>query len=75
MRCETGFSARGMVLLAEKESGMNSDLKAFVVQWLGVVAMALIPVILTAFVGMPLTLGGHPGESFVRAEPVEGHMT
>jgi hypothetical protein len=52
---------------------MNTDLKSFVFQWLRIVLMALMPVAFTAFVTMPYTMGGHPGE--VRVEPLNRHMT
>jgi hypothetical protein len=41
---------------------MNTDLRAFLRQYAAVVAMALLPVVMTAFVSMPYTLGRHPGE-------------
>lgn len=60
---------------AEQEIEMDAHLKAFAIQWLRVVAMALVPVVLAAFVGIPFALGGHPGEASVRAEHADRHMT
>ncbi len=52
---------------------MNIDLKAFIFQWLRIALMTLMPVAFTAFVTMPYTMGGHPGE--VRVQPMNPHMT
>jgi hypothetical protein len=41
---------------------VHPELNHFVRQVVGIAAMALIPVILTAFVSFPLVLGHHPGE-------------
>jgi len=41
---------------------MNTSLHAFIGQFVGAVAAALIPVIVTAFLSIPYNLGGHPGE-------------
>ncbi len=46
---------------------MHRALKDFVHQYLGVIAASLVPVILTAFVSMPVTLARHPGEAVVTA--------
>lgn len=42
-------------------------LHPFIRQFAGVVAAALVPVILVAFLSIPLSLGGHPGEPRVGA--------
>lgn len=42
---------------------MNRQLPVFALQFLGVVAATLLPVVFTAFVSIPLSLGGHPGEA------------
>ena len=75
MSMQTGCTAVAPFRTAEQEIEMDADLKAFAFQWLRVAAMALVPVVLAAFVGMPLALGGHPGEAFVRAEHADRHMT
>ncbi|HET7525319.1 MAG TPA: hypothetical protein VFK10_05185 [Burkholderiaceae bacterium] len=54
---------------------MDADLKDFAVQWLRVAAMGILPVILTAFVSIPLALERHPGETVVSAERIQRHMT
>jgi hypothetical protein len=54
---------------------MNTDLKQFVVSYLRVVLMALMPLAVTAFLTMPYILGGHPGEPLSRADRTEPHMT
>ena len=41
---------------------MDASLRVFVSQFAGAVAAALLPVIVIAFLSMPLSLGGHPGE-------------
>jgi hypothetical protein len=55
---------------------MDPDLKTFVLSFARVVVPNLWPVMLTAFVSMPLVLGHHPGES---QGPIAGsagrHMT
>ncbi len=52
---------------------MNTDLKAFVFQWLRIALMTLMPVAFTAFATMPYTMGGHPGE--LRVQQINAHMT
>jgi hypothetical protein len=41
---------------------MQTDLRQFLAELGGVIALALVPVLLTAFISMPLTLQYHPGE-------------
>ncbi len=41
---------------------MHPSLRTFVAQFTGVVLATLLPVILVAFVMLPISLGGHPGE-------------
>lgn len=55
---------------------MNASLMSFVRRFVGFVAAALLPVVLVAFVSIPVSLGGHPGEA--RSFPSTGlfrHMT
>jgi len=52
---------------------MNQDLAHFMKQWLCVAVAAAAPVVFTAFVSIPATLGHHPGE--VAAASAERHMT
>jgi hypothetical protein len=54
---------------------MNADLKKFVVTYLRVVVMALMPLAVTAFLTMPYILGGHPGEPLSRADQTDAHMS
>jgi hypothetical protein len=54
---------------------MNADLKRFVVSYLRVVAMALMPLAVTAFLTMPYILGGHPGEPPTRVDQTAVHMS
>lgn len=42
---------------------MHPELRHFVRQWLGIVALTLLPVILTSFVSLPMALQRHPGEA------------
>jgi hypothetical protein len=56
---------------------MNTDLLQFAAQMGRAILMALAPVALTAFVSIPLSLGGHPGEASLTARTVvtATHMT
>ena len=55
---------------------MDPDLKTFVLSFVRVVVLSLLPVILTAFFSMPLVLGHHPGESQGGTTGIVGrHMT
>lgn len=54
---------------------MDASLRLFISQFVGFVAAALIPVIVVAFLSIPFTLGGHPGEIRPAAAPVGQHMT
>ena len=40
---------------------MQPTLRPFIHQFTGVVLASLVPVILTAFLSIPLSLGAHPG--------------
>lgn len=54
---------------------MNSSLRMFINQYVGVVLATLVPVILIAFMSIPVTLGGHPGEIYAASAPLAQHMT
>lgn len=54
---------------------MDQDLKDFAAQWLRVVAMALVPVVVAAFIGVPMALERHPGETRMANERAHWHMT
>ena len=54
---------------------MNPDLRSFAAQWIRIAVMALVPVVLTAFISIPMSLGGHPGEGQARVVSGDGHMT
>lgn len=54
---------------------MSTALRLFIHQYLLVVLLALIPVVLTAFLSIPLSLGGHPGEPRSGQPPPSAHMT
>ena len=54
---------------------MNSFPRLFVRQFVGVVAAALIPVVLVTFCSIPFNLGGHPGEARVATASTSTHMT
>jgi hypothetical protein len=53
---------------------MNSDLRLFLARLFGLVAMTLVPVVLTAFLTIPFNLGRHPGDAAPEG-PVARHMT
>jgi hypothetical protein len=54
---------------------MNNYLADFILQWLRIALMALVPVVLTAFFSIPMNLGGHPGEGIARTVVPIAHMT
>ena len=54
---------------------MNADLKDFMGSYLRVVLMTLMPMALTAFLSIPYSLGGHPGEPVASATDSGQHMT
>lgn len=57
---------------------MNTFLRAFILQYVGVVLTTLVPVLLIAFMGIPVSLGAHPGEAFAANAvhaPLSQHMT
>jgi hypothetical protein len=54
---------------------MNSSLRLFICELLGVVLAALVPVVLVAFLSIPYSLGGHPGEERSTDTPKSQHMT
>jgi hypothetical protein len=54
---------------------MNTALRNFIHQYLLVVLFALIPVVVTAFLSIPLSLGGHPGEPRNGQALLSAHMT
>jgi hypothetical protein len=46
-----------------RRTTMHPELLRFVRQWLGTVALALLPVVLTSFISLPMALHRHPGEA------------
>lgn len=54
---------------------MHPALRLFIREYLGIVFVALLPVIVTAFLSIPLSLGGHPGEPGSADAPIHRHMT
>ncbi len=54
---------------------MDSSLRLFISQYLGVVGAALVPVVMIGFLSIPVSLGGHPGEMRAAIAPIEQHMT
>ncbi|MBL0089512.1 MAG: hypothetical protein IPP44_23685 [Ideonella sp.] len=54
---------------------MHPVLRRFTQQFAGVVMATLVPVMLTAFVSIPLNLGGHPGEARFQASLNSPHTT
>ena len=47
----------------------------FIRQYLWVVCGALVPVVITAFMSIPLSLGSHPGEPRTVDAMVDRHMS
>jgi hypothetical protein len=60
--------------ITSPEPLMHAELHRFLSRFIGTVALALIPVIFTAFVSMPLSLNRHPGEP-AEAGLAPQHMT
>lgn len=54
---------------------MHPALYRFMRQYFNVVCAALVPVVLTAFLSVPVSLGGHPGEFPVVAAQSDRHMS
>ena len=48
---------------------MHRSLALFVRQFVGVVAATMVPVAAVAFLSIPLSLGGHPGEPIAPPPP------
>jgi hypothetical protein len=59
----------------ERDQAMHQDLRNFVVLYLRVVVVALLPIALTAFLSIPYSLGGHPGDLITRSAIADLHMT
>lgn len=53
---------------------MDTDLHHFIARFIGTVALAVAPVVFTAFVTLPLALNRHPGEVAQIDAPLQ-HMT
>jgi hypothetical protein len=45
-----------------KDTSMHAELQHFLARFIGTVVLAMIPVVFTAFVSMPLSLNRHPSE-------------
>lgn len=54
---------------------MHHDLREFISRFVGTVVMTLVPVVLIAFMSMPLSLGRHPGEPAADLGAPIAHMT
>ena len=54
---------------------MDASLKAFLCQFIGVVSLAMVAVLVVAFLSMPLSLGMHPGEERPASAPPRGHLS
>ena len=54
---------------------MHPALRLFIGQYLRVLCAALVPVVITAFVSIPLSLGSHPGEAHRPDAMGYRHMT
>lgn len=58
-----------------KERNMHPTLHRFIRQYFNVVCAALAPVVLTAFLAIPVSLGGHPDAFPVAAAQGDRHMS
>ena len=54
---------------------MQDDLREFLSRFVGAVVMTLAPVVLIAFLSMPMSPGRHPGDAPLEASPPFAHMT
>ena len=54
---------------------MNLFLRQFIRQFLGVLLASLVPVVLVAFLSIPYSLGGHPGDDRTTTALGTQHMT
>lgn len=54
---------------------MDSSLRLFIKQYVYIVIATLVPVILIAFLSIPVSLGGHAGEMYAAHPPMTQHMT
>ena len=54
---------------------MDASLRSFISEFAGVVASALVVVVIVAFLSIPFTLGGHPGEGRPVDRSVSGHLS
>lgn len=58
---------------------MHTALRVFITEFAGAVAVALLPVLAVAFISMPQSLGGFPGEPRVAGKlvgaPAERHLS
>ena len=54
---------------------MDSSLRFFIEQYVGVVVVSLLPVLLIAFMTIPVSLGGHTGDLAVNHVSFSQHMT
>ncbi|MCL4698396.1 MAG: hypothetical protein HUU30_17205 [Burkholderiaceae bacterium] len=53
---------------------MQADLRQLLARLIGTIALALVPVVFTSFVTMPLSLSRHPGEAS-QLNTTARHMT
>jgi hypothetical protein len=54
---------------------MDTSLRLFISQYLGVVLATLMPVVLIAFLSIPFSLGGHPGDARPATATATWHVT
>jgi len=54
---------------------MHSPLRLFIGQYVRVLCAALVPVVVTAFLSIPLSLGSHPGDPYHVDAMGYSHMT
>ena len=57
------------------DTSMQHDLREFLSRFVGTVVITLLPVVLIAFLSMPLSLGRHPGEVPLESSAPSAHMT
>lgn len=60
---------------SSERKSVKTQNPTFVRQFFGVVMASLLPVVLTAFLSIPFSLGAHPGEIRSAGNPAQLHMT
>jgi len=66
---------QSFIQIKKGKPAMHPTLRLFLREYLGIVFAALVPVVMTAFLSIPVSLGGHPGEPRIAAALTDQHMS